>query len=156
MFILIASSSVLRFIKTEVQIVWYLSEHFDNGDRWGILSLLCFGRYFIEHGIAIGVDMCIHILAPNILLRLAQRCKPIKSSNSHYWIMNTVLCLSSKKMCADMCHFPIAFQGKIWLDFWLYRCDKISVGPALISLWFYYWNSSGKFWWTTQEKRKSV
>ena len=76
---LIPIVSVLNFNKTKVQIVWYLSEHFDNGDCWGILSLLCFGRYFIEHGIAIGVDMCIHILAPNILLRLTQSCKPIKS-----------------------------------------------------------------------------
>ena len=105
----------------------------------------CFASEILFWSSAIGADMCIYILALNILLRLAQRWKPIKSSNSRYWIMNG-LCLSSKKMCAGMCHFLIDFQGKFNSISGFIDGTK-SVSRTLI------WNASGNVSWTTRGKR---
>ena len=61
-----------------------------------------------------------------------------------------------QKKCALACVISLLlFKGKFDLISGFIDATK-SVGRALISLWFYYWNASGKFGEQHEEKKKSV
>ena len=126
---------------------------FDNGDRWGILSQLCFGKASLLNTALLLEWICAYLLAPNMLLRLAQRCKPIKSSNSHDWIVNG-LCLSSKRNVRWHVSFPYCFSREI-LTWFL----ALSMPQNLLVVHYYLCGllleCIWKVWWTTR-KMKSV
>ena len=98
---------------------------------------------FIEHGITIGVDMCIppcskYIVSPRAKVQTNQIFKLTRLDSERF--MSVI-----QKKCALACVISLLrFKGKCDLISGFIDATK-SVGRALLSFVVYYWNVSGKF-----------